>query len=502
MRRPRVIRILLAAFWLVAMAWYLRFEAFPGYFTHTLGGYRDLLSEGQLFMDSWMKILFRGQPIGFSHTAVEVADDDPLEHYRISNRTLLSLNLMGERQNVSVQSGGSLDMLHKLQRFHFSLNARRYSLRVDGERRGEQAFRVVTRSDQGQSIEMVNIPDDVILYSPMTEMSLARLRPGEEMRVRTFDPSSRAIAHVQVKALRRESVEALGRTNDALVLAVAYGGMELLSWVDEQGRSLRQDTPLGWSMLACTSDEALALPLDNVDTGDLLESAAVRLRGTWPDPVPPAGVRLQLAGAPLDGLTLLGSERQELLYRSNLVAEVRVRGAAWPAAATALTNRADYLRSSTFVQADHPDVRARAERLVAGLTDERAKARAIFRWVFESVRKEPTVSMPSALDVLKRMEGDCNEHTYLFVALARATGLPAAIRIGLLRKDNAFWYHAWPAVFVGGWVEMDPTTGQELVDAGHLVLLEGELADQLQLMPLFGRLGINVIGEPAAGGHP
>ncbi len=447
MRRPRVIRILLAAFWLVAMAWYLRFEAFPGYFTHTLGGYRDLLSEGQLFMDSWMKILFRGQPIGFSHTAVEVADDDPLEHYRISNRTLLSLNLMGERQNVSVQSGGSLDMLHKLQRFHFSLNARRYSLRVDGERRGEQAFRVVTRSDQGQSIEMVNIPDDVILYSPMTEMSLARLRPGEEMRVRTFDPSSRAIAHVQVKALRRESVEALGRTNDALVLAVAYGGMELLSWVDEQGRSLRQDTPLG-------------------------------------------------------GLTLLGSERQELLYRSNLVAEVRVRGAAWPAAATALTNRADYLRSSTFVQADHPDVRARAERLVAGLTDERAKARAIFRWVFESVRKEPTVSMPSALDVLKRMEGDCNEHTYLFVALARATGLPAAIRIGLLRKDNAFWYHAWPAVFVGGWVEMDPTTGQELVDAGHLVLLEGELADQLQLMPLFGRLGINVIGEPAAGGHP
>ena len=45
--------------------------------THTLAGYRDLMSEGQLFLDSWMKIELRGKPIGYSHTAVEVADDDP-----------------------------------------------------------------------------------------------------------------------------------------------------------------------------------------------------------------------------------------------------------------------------------------------------------------------------------------------------------------------------------------------------------------------------------------
>ena len=62
-----------------------------------------------------------------------------------------------------------------------------------------------------------------------------------------------------------------------------------------------------------------------------------------------------------------------------------------------------------------------------------------------------------------------------------------------MQKDGAFYYHAWPAVYVGGWVEMDPTVGQELVDAGHLVLLEGEVADQLQLMPVFGRLAVEVV---------
>lgn len=492
MRIARVIRWTIVLFWLGMMGWYLRYEAFPGYFTHTLAGYRDLMSEGQLFLDSWMKIELHGKPIGYSHTAVEVADEDPLEHYRIDNRTLLTLNLMGEVQHVSVQSGGSLDMLHKLQRFAFSLNARRYSMRVEGQRQEGSMFRVVTKSDLGSTVQRVHIPDDVILYSPLTEMSLARLKPGEQMQVRTMDPSSLSVGYVQVKALRREPLAFKGLTNQAMVLSVNFRGMELTTWIDDAGRTLRQETPLGWRMEACTADEALALPLGEVDSADLLESAAVRLRGVWPDPLPAEGVRLRLVSAPLEGLSLLASERQQVLVQSNLYAEVQVRAAQWPAAPQPLTNAAAYLGATAFLQADHPEIQARARQLTKGVTGDQAKARALFRWVYEHVRKEPTVSMPSALDVLRRMEGDCNEHTYLFVALARAAGLPAQVRVGLLQKDGAFYYHAWPAVYAGGWVEMDPTVGQELVDAGHLVLLEGEMADQLRLMPVFGRLAIEV----------
>ena len=88
--------------------------------------------------------------------------------------------------------------------------------------------------------------------------------------------------------------------------------------------------------------------------------------------------------------------------------------------------------------------------------------------------------------------GDCNEHTYLFVALARSVGIPAQIRIGLVFSRGAFYYHAWPSVWVGEWLEMDPTLEQPVVDATHLALLEGELDKQLELMKVIGRLSARV----------
>ena len=102
--------------------------------------------------------------------------------------------------------------------------------------------------------------------------------------------------------------------------------------------------------------------------------------------------------------------------------------------------------------------------------------------------------------MLRQREGDCNEHTYLFVALARAAGLPARIHVGLVYsgmdgQPGVFYYHAWPSVYVGEWVEMDPTLGQPTVDATHLSLVTGELADQLKLLGLFGRARVDIVGE-------
>ena len=42
------------------------------------------------------------------------------------------------------------------------------------------------------------------------------------------------------------------------------------------------------------------------------------------------------------------------------------------------------------------------------------------------------MSLPSALEVLKTRVGDCNEHTTLYVAMARSLGIPARIAVGLV----------------------------------------------------------------------
>jgi transglutaminase-like putative cysteine protease len=114
-------------------------------------------------------------------------------------------------------------------------------------------------------------------------------------------------------------------------------------------------------------------------------------------------------------------------------------------------------------------------------------------WVYENVRKDYSVSLPSAVDVLEVKKGDCNEHTALFAALARAVGVPTKICIGLVYKDGVFFYHAWPAVYIGGWKPIDPTFGQTTSDATHIKLLEGGFDRQADLMRVVGKVTVTII---------
>ncbi|HEV8304223.1 MAG TPA: transglutaminase-like domain-containing protein [Gemmatimonadales bacterium] len=109
------------------------------------------------------------------------------------------------------------------------------------------------------------------------------------------------------------------------------------------------------------------------------------------------------------------------------------------------------------------------------------------------MRKEVAVSVPSAVQVLETRRGDCNEHTALYVALARSVGLPARTAAGLVYLNGRFYYHAWPEVYLGDWVAVDPTFDQFPADAAHLRFTIGGLARQVELVRLVGRLKLEVL---------
>jgi transglutaminase-like putative cysteine protease len=91
-------------------------------------------------------------------------------------------------------------------------------------------------------------------------------------------------------------------------------------------------------------------------------------------------------------------------------------------------------------------------------------------------------------------EGDCNEHAVLFAALARATGVPARVVAGTVYVDGSFLYHAWNEVWLGnGWVSLDTTMDQMPADASHVKLLEGGPEEHAALLPLLGKLSVDVI---------
>ncbi len=503
-KKPTVkiyIRTLVIALWLCMVTWLIRYEAFPDYFTHSLNGYRSLFDDDVLIMDSWMKILFKGAPIGYSHTSMETDEFDPIHRHEINSQVNMSISMMGERQGIYVNTSARLNLMYQMQDFKFNMSTHGYTMRLNAERAADSdKFNVTISTPNTSQKSTIIIPDDVILYSPMTEMAMKNLHPGQKMTVKTIDPTTLATTTLTIQALRKELISIAGKEYAATVLSTEYGGMTAMSWIDTDGIVLRQETPFGWTMEKCSPEEATSMLRTGEAPQDILAGMAVRCKGKLRNPRGCNSIRLKLTGVHFAPDELL-SHRQNMEKTSGYETDLTVSADKTPALSeTGLisTNGLQaFLDPSPAIQSDHPDIINRSKSITGVKTNVLEKAVAILDWIYSNVEPQMTISLPSALDVLKTMKGDCNECTYLFVALARAAGIPSKINVGLAYHENAFYYHAWPSVFVGRWLEMDPTPswGQAAVDATHISLVQGELQDQIKLLKVIGQLQIEILEE-------
>ena len=105
-------------------------------------------------------------------------------------------------------------------------------------------------------------------------------------------------------------------------------------------------------------------------------------------------------------------------------------------------------------------IKNEAREIIGDEKDALKAVNLINKWVYRNIEKKPTISIPSALDVLETRRGDCNEHATLFVALCRSMGIPSKLCAGIVYTQGRFYYHAWSDVFVGSWISVDPTMNQ------------------------------------------
>ena len=145
---------------------------------------------------------------------------------------------------------------------------------------------------------------------------------------------------------------------------------------------------------------------------------------------------------------------------------------------------ADHLAGTLHIPSRHPDMVSLAQRAFAGLegdlVDDLQKAQALIRFVNGYLRYRPSEPSRNVLALIDDPRGDCTEFADLLTTLARTVGLPAKTVFGLAYSDGAvpaFAYHAWNELFLDGrWIAMDPTWGQDRVDATHIPLPADETA--------------------------
>lgn len=152
------------------------------------------------------------------------------------------------------------------------------------------------------------------------------------------------------------------------------------------------------------------------------------------------------------------------------------------------------LQVAPWIEADDPAIVERAKRIRQREGDPMVVARRLVAWVADSVRLEPTYTPPSAVAALRSRAGDAEHHASLFIALARASGIPSRAVTGVIVRDSLMMTHAWAEAWLGQqWVPVDPSLGQFPADAGRLRLTVGGIGARAELDRLIARAEVRVL---------
>lgn len=308
------------------------------------------------------------------------------------------------------------------------------------------------------------------------------------------------MAELSYRVDRREDLP--GETVPAWVVEYRLGGMQSTLWVSEEGRVMRERSSQGF--LSILEPEAAARDMggDPLSMSSVITMSLVKPEREIAEPEKLR--RLKLAMANLEAANSIPEDHRQNIVSTGKAAdgtfsatlEINMEPAALAGRATPIADLARWLGDSPTVQANHPQIRRLARELTGDAAGPWEAARAINLWVYSNLQKDP-VDATTALDALNDGRGECQSHTYLFTALARASGIPTKIVNGLVYSSQygGFLYHAWPEVHVGEWRALDPTFGQDRVDATHLKLSEGSEENPLNLMSFIGKVKIEVL-EP------
>jgi transglutaminase-like putative cysteine protease len=127
------------------------------------------------------------------------------------------------------------------------------------------------------------------------------------------------------------------------------------------------------------------------------------------------------------------------------------------------------LASTSAIDIDD-EVRAIARQATSGKRTIVARARALYDWVFDHMRYEKSAPGSGRGDVpycLKVGRGNCTDFHTLFIALARASGIPARWNMGFPldygdgtrggEPQDVKGYHCWAEFYApgAGWVPVD-----------------------------------------------
>ena len=449
----------------------------------------------RLPQDDWLNLEIMGTKAGYAHIFM----DNALYKGEDVLRTRLDMVIEVKRgdwalrfENTRVSYVG-LDLVPRY--FVLTSNETGAEKRVEGRVREGVAYIETTLAGKTSRSQKL-IPVDAIFEQTIPYLLLKEgMSVGDEHQLRIFNLDLLQSVATAVKVVGEDRIDYQG--DDIPVYMVEYtmdimGGITTVAWISSEGTTYRTEIPLmGFPLVLSKTDMQTALG----ETGrvDVILSTKIYSQGKRPIPNSPrlkAALRLG-KGILIDAV--MADHRQTIISEEDNpgigVLEINIspvdplKAPSLPLPLEDSQNElAQFLKSSVYIQADHPEIRAKAIEILDGETNSWEAAVKLCRWVHKNISdKNLQTGFASSLQTLESLEGDCTEHTVLFIALARSVGIPARVCAGIVFQQDAFYYHFWPEVYAGEWIAMEPTLGQIQADANHIQLAGSTLESDSML---------------------
>jgi hypothetical protein len=434
--------------------------------------------------EAWLSSTINGQKVGYS---VYRFDQTPAG-YRFESFIKMTIAMAGKEQQVQSRSEAFTGPDLALQNFSFTFSSQDRSFAVKGRVAGDTLWIKDPTSTEERSI---TVTGPVYPASALGRMVILRkFAKDSTYKVPVFDAAVMGVSLAEVKVEGRDTVRAGGQVHSAIKFTTRMAKSTVTSWVDERGMAYVEASPPGIRSERTTADQVLKAEPEG-QKFDVLTMFRVPVDTSIPEGATVNRLKLEITGVDPKEYDLSGPG-QQVLSTNPLVVEIKTPDVPAGPAPLPIAAESEFLKPSVTIQCDAPEIKAKTKEAIGDEKDGVAAARKLVSWVFTVVEKQATASFPNALDVLKTLKGDCNEHAVLFAGLARAAGIPTRTAVGLLYMNRAFYYHAWNEVYLGTWIPVDATFGEFPASALHLKLAQGELSEQAEILGLVGTIGIKV----------
>jgi Transglutaminase-like superfamily len=496
-RKHWVIAILIA--WALSLGWLVKREVFRPTGAR-LAEAALAIPPGALFY----RLDVGDQQVGYSSTTVDTLSNA----IRVENVFVLDVPALGTLHRTTARSVTMLSRSLRVQSVAVTFDGDLGQFAAHGRVLGDTILSVAIVSAGDSQMTLIPLQGPITLPAllPLRLAFGGELKSGRSYTARLFDPllltgrdvTARVAAESTLVVSDSADLDSTTMTwvpehyDTVRAFRIDHDatGVPTHSWIDAQGRIVATTTEPGFD----TERAAFEIVYENFKHRDTARVARASRAPALGDIVPLTALAAGVKSDPVPRARLLVRKngRDTLDIRQSDTPQASAAPYRLPARDTALVR---WLSPEPLIQSHDPRIAAQARQIIQR---ERSPARAaalLTHWVHRSVRRAIPHggSAPSAVKVLETPSGDCNAFTTLYVALARSAGLPARTVSGLLYVNGRFYYHAWPEIYLNDWIAVDPMFDQFPADAAHLRIAVGGLARQVELIPLIGRLKLEVL---------